>query len=284
MSESSIWHTHYQAELEWLETDLSNLTLAEEVEWIVCQSVRCMASRRDEKGYSEVVRRVARMHDRLAGWMESEGAKRPALSVARALCAWGLAVEDDRSYGAVTDLIKPLYERLSGPSKECKEIGWWIEVLRLGSAAAAGQRSGDAHLLASRCVAVLMNDFFEVETEGFLGETVPGIWDEKRGAYADCPTALEAADALSAEGVRCGDERLFDWSVRRALALVDEEEFDTIEVEITRRIGMRAWFHRGDTWGRNWVERPWDGRAVGSVEKRLASLAVLLGSLGTAQM
>ena len=283
MSESSIWHTHYQAELESLETGLSDLSLPEEVEWIVCQSARCTASQRDEKGYSEVVKRVARMHDRLAGWMESEGVTRSALSVARALCAWGLAVEDDRSYGAGTDLVRRLYERLGGPSKECREIGWWIEVLRLSSAAAAGQRTGDAHLLASRCVAVLMNDFFEVETERFLGETVPGIWDEKRGVYADYSTALEVADALSAEGVRCGDERLFDWSVRRALALVAEGELEAIEVEIARRIGMRAWFHRGDTWGIDWLERPWDGRAVGSVEKRLASLAVVLGSVGTAQ-
>jgi hypothetical protein len=283
LSESSIWHTHYQAELESLETGLSDLSLAEEVEWIVCQSASCMVSQRDEKGYGEVVKRVERMHDRLAGWMESEGVTRPALSVARALCAWGLAVEDDRSYGAGTDLIKRLYERLGGPSKECKEIGWWIEVLRLSSAAAAGQRTGDAHLLASRCVAVLMNDFFEVETERFLGETVPGIWDEKRSVHADCSAALEAADALSAEGVRCGDERLFDWSVRRALALVAEGELDLIEVEITRRIGMRAWLYRGDTWGRDWLERPWEGRAVGSVEQRLASLAVVLGLVGTVQ-
>ena len=84
LSESSIWHTHYQAELERLEAGLSDLTLAEEVEWIVCQSASCMTSQRDEKGYSEVVKRVARMHDRLAGWMESEGATQPALSVARA--------------------------------------------------------------------------------------------------------------------------------------------------------------------------------------------------------
>ena len=283
MSESSIWHTHYQAELESLETGLSDLSLPEEVEWIVCQSARCTASQRDEKGCSEVVKRVARMHDRLAGWMESEGVTRSALSVARALCAWGLAVEDDRSYGAGTDLVRRLYERLGGPSKECREIGWWIEVLRLSSAAAAGQRTGDAHLLASRCVAVLMNDFFEVETERFLGETVPGIWDEKRGVYADYSTALEVADALSAEGVRCGDERLFDWSVRRALALVAEGEIEAIEVEIARRIGVRAWFHRGDTWGSDWLERPWDGRAVGSVEKRLGSLAVVLGSVDAAQ-
>ena len=125
---------------------------------------------------SEVVKRVA--HARSVGrLMESEGVTRSALSVARALCAWGLAVEDDRSYGAGTDLVRRLYERLGGASKECREIGWWIEVLRLGSAAAAGQRTGDAHLLASCCVAVLMNDFFEVETERFLGETVPGIWD-----------------------------------------------------------------------------------------------------------
>ncbi|MGB1718293.1 MAG: hypothetical protein ACPHO6_09055 [Candidatus Latescibacterota bacterium] len=137
--------------------------------------------------------------------------------------------------------------------------------------------------MASRCVAVLMNDFFEVETERFLGETVPGIWDERRSVHADCSTALEAADALSAEGVRCGDERLFDWSVRRALALVTEAELDCIEVEIARRIGMRAWLHRGDTWGIDRLERSWDGRAVGSVEKRLASLAVVLGSVGTAQ-
>ena len=284
MSESSIWHTHYQAELESLETGLLDLSLAEEVEWIVCQSASCTASQRDEKGYCEVVKRVARMHDQLADWMESEGVTRLALSVARALCAWGLAVEDDRSYGVGTDLIRRLYKRLGGPSKECKEIGWWIEVLRLGTAAAAGQRTGDAHLLASRCVAVLMNDFFEVETERFLGETVPGIWDEKRGVYADCSTALEAADALSAEGIRCGDERLFDWSVRRALALVAEGELDCIEVEIARRVGMRAWLHRGDTWGRDWLERPWDGRAVGSVEKRLASLAVVLGLVSTAQV
>ena len=284
MSESSIWHTHYQAELERLEAGLSDLTLAEEVEWIVCQSASCMTSQRDEKGYSEVVKCVERMHNRLADWMESEGATRPALGVARALCAWGLAVDDDRSYGAGTDLIKRLYERLGGSSKGCKEIGWWIEVLRLGSAAAAGQRTGHAHLLASRSVAVLMNDFFEVETERFLGETVPGIWDEKRGVHADCSTALEAADALSAEGVRCGDERLFDWSVQQVLALVSEGDLDFIEVEIARRIGMRAWFHRGDAWGRDWLERPWDGRAVGSVEKRLASLAVVLGSVGTAQM
>jgi hypothetical protein len=284
LSKSSIWHTHYQAELESLETGLSDLSLPEEVEWIICQSAPCTANQRDEKGYGEVVKRVARMHDRLAGWTESEGVTRSALSVARALCAWGLAVEDDRSYGAGTDLVRRLYERLGGPSKECREIGWWIEVLRLSSAAAAGQRTGDAHLLASRCVAVLMNDFFEVETERFLGETVPGIWDEKRGVYADCSTALEAADALSAEGVRCGDERLFDWSVRRALALVAEGELEAIEVEIARRIGMRAWFHRGDIWGIDWLERPWDGRAVGSVEKRLASLAVVLGSVDAAQV
>ena len=110
-----------------------------------CMSVgRSTASQRDEKGCREVVKRVAHMHDQLADWMESEGVTRSALSVARALCAWGLAVEDDRSYGAGTDLVRRLHERLGGASKECREIGWWIEVLRLGSAAAAGQRTGDA--------------------------------------------------------------------------------------------------------------------------------------------
>ena len=90
LSESSIWHTHYQAELERLETGLLDLSLAEEVEWIVCQSARRTASQRDEREVREVVKRVAHMHDQLADWMESEGVTRSALSVARALCAWGL--------------------------------------------------------------------------------------------------------------------------------------------------------------------------------------------------
>ena len=281
MSAPLVWQTEYYSEWKRIETDLSNLTIEEEAEWIACQAAWCAAGRQKEETYRRVTERLKKMRDSLSE--EEDGATQPALRVARALCAWGLAAKEGLFYGAGAALVELLYERAEALRKKRIAIEWWVQALRLCGAAAHGESATHAHLLASHCVAVLINDFYQTETDSFLQETVPGVWEEKQGSVAELFTALEVTDGLAAEAIRCGDDRLFDWSIRRAQALMQCAGMDSVAVELMRRIGMRAEFYRGDTWGRKWLEQHGSERD-GPAVIRLESLAVMLESLRKSQL
>lgn len=279
MNDKSVWQAQYIVELQRIRAGLFDPECEEDVEWVECQAAFRAAGLQGEEIYCQVVKRVECMRVALVEQEDDSSWSRSALRIARALCTWGIVAEDEEVYATGAHLVDQHYERIDVLLRQRADVGWWVEILRLCTAAAPGQKGANAHLLAAHSVAVLMNDFYTTETGCFLSETVPGVLEEEQGLQAELPSQLDVADGLAAEAMRCGDDRLFDWSIQRARALVVEVEGDPIAVEMMRAIGLRALLHRGDVWGRKWLESSCEKSGNETGPMRLASLALGLRSL-----
>ena len=194
--------------------------------------------------------------------------------VARGLYAWGKVIGDRAVQGAGWARAEGVFSALDDYAAGRTELSVWVAVLALCGEVLTDADNRAVHLVAARCVAVLLNNFYQVERGEFLDwteeVTSPGPVGQERAA--ELAVQIEAVDALLAEAMRCADERLWAWASALAERLAarvgaDERAAETLRLPAAR-IGCRS----GEAWAVDWVNRPWC-EARGEVKRaRLRSL------------
>lgn len=183
----------------------------------------------------------------------------------RAVYAWGKAGGDEGVRRIGLAAAKGVCAAVDGPGLGRADLSLWSDVLALCGQVLADEGDRAVHYVAARCVAVLLNDFYQVEREAFLH------WADGQDS-AELAVQIEAADALLAEAVRCADERLWAWAsalVQRLAARVDQDER---AAETLRLPAVRIRCRRAEAWTVEWIDRPWCEAGDGVVPARLRSL------------
>lgn len=185
-------------------------------------------------------------------WGASGGDGCP-LKIASGLCAWGQRIGDDECIEEAQRIFWQCWRDWEETPVQCVELSFWIALLQLGSTLLYRIPERSMHLVVSRCVATLLNDYYDVEEKTFYSELDGSGLDGS--ARASTRLALEAVDALMDEAVRCGDGRLFDWGNTCARDLVACAELDCESTTALRLVALRSLRHRAAGWGTVWIER-----------------------------
>jgi hypothetical protein len=211
-------------------------------------------------------------------WGASGGDGCP-LKIAAALCAWGQRVGDDKCIEEAQRLFWQCWRDWEEKPAQCIELSFWVALLQLGSKLLYRSPERSMHIVVSRCVATLLNDYYDVEEKTFYtaldGNALDGT------TRASTRLALEAVDALMDEAVRCGDGRLFDWGNASARDLATRAELDCGAADVLRLVALRSLRHRAAGWGIVWIERDLavssgrgvDARTIGLCWSELTKMA-----------
>ncbi len=195
---------------------------------------------------------LAALWSKRQGGSWDEGA---VLSVASGLCAWGQHRRDNECIEEARRLFWLCWREWESAAPQRVELSFWISLLELGSALLYIQPERAMHIVAARCVATLLNDYYDAEAKTFNLVLDSKVVDGTTADKATASSALKAVDALMNEAVRCGDGRLFDWGDAVARGLAARGDLDAEAGAMLRLVGVRSLRHRAAYWGAAWIDR-----------------------------
>lgn len=201
---------------------------------------------------------------------------------ARGLYAWGKMAGDEamRRKGLVH--AEGVFSAVDGYAAGRTELSVWAAVLALCGEVLADGGNRAVHYMAARSVAVLLNDFYQVERGEFLHCTERATLPDQGGQEAELAVQIEAVDALLAEAVRCADERLWAWSNACVRRLAERVGDDERAAEAMRLPAVRIGCERGESWAADWIDRSWCAVHGQIAQVRLRSLVAGLRLLDAA--
>ncbi|MGY8826842.1 MAG: hypothetical protein ACKVJG_23475 [Candidatus Latescibacterota bacterium] len=207
------------------------------------------------------------------------------LESAQGFCSWGRWNGGEKYIGAARRMAWHCWRDWERDPQCGIQLSFWVSLLELCSSLLYIQPDRELHIVASRCVATLLNAYYDIETKsftyavGFIGGEAP----VERAASVSL--GLRAVDALMNEAVRCGDGRLFDWGglCARTYATREGEHADMSSgaIDMLRLIALRSLRHREDSWGKRWIDLEWNApdNELESRALRQRSACLCLGEL-----
>jgi len=191
----------------------------------------------------------------LAGLEEVQGDTGTVVLVAaQGLCAWGLWPGEESRIREADRLVRACWRAWEGDPQHSIGLSFWVSLLELCSHLLYAQPERELHIIASRCVATLLNEYYDVGTKSFMRALDYNADGLLVGEAAPAGLALKAVDAVMNEAVRCGDGRLFDWGDCCARAYASHNSPNSGAIDMLRITALRSLRHRATSWGVGWVD------------------------------
>jgi len=100
----------------------------------------------------------------------------------------------------------------------------------------------------AKCIAIALNDFFDVNEETFYEHCSLAAYVENSAVYCSVYEKFLLLESIAAEAARCSDDNLWQWVFSRVeLACLNPSKgYEIEEKEIMRPLALRCWLKSAD--------------------------------------